>query len=255
VTGPEVLEVDTGTSAVRAAFTTRRGGTSTGPFGALNLSAATGDEPGAVRANRAAVADALGFDGSRAVVLDQVHGADVHRVGPGGGEGAFLSSLHGMAPADASVCEAPGVALLAMGADCPGVLLWAADGECVSAVHAGWRGLVAGVVESAVAAMQRPPTSLRAVIGPGVGPCCYPVDADLRATMAQRFGPSVVVGEAVHLARAARLALEASGVPAGEVREVSACTSCDAERFHSYRRDGGASGRHAGIIWRVEAVA
>lgn len=255
MTGAVVMEVDTGTPSVRAAFTTRRGGVSEGPFASLNLSAATGDSPHAVRANRAAVAGALGFDPLRAVVLDQVHGADVRVVGPEGGDGSFLGSLRGLAPADASVTDVPGVALLAMGADCPGVLVWARDGSAVAAVHAGWRGLVAGVIEAAVAAVQRDPAGLHAVIGPGVGPCCYPVDAAMRATMAERFGPSVVRGEAVDLARAARLALEACGVPPAAVAEVGDCTACDPGRFHSYRRDGGASGRHAGIIWRVEGTS
>lgn len=255
MTHPEVVEVGTGTPAVRAVFTTRRGGVSQGPFASLNLSAATGDSPERVRANRAAVAAALGFDPVRAVVLDQVHGADVRVIGAEGGDGTFLAPPAGLAAADASVCEAPGVALLAMGADCPGVLVWSADGTCVAAVHAGWRGLVAGVIEAAVAAMRRQPAHLRAVIGPGVRPCCYPVDTTLRATMADRFGRSVVVGDSVDLVGASRTALVQCGVPSAAVSAVGACTRCDGERFHSYRRDGGVSGRHAGIIWRVETPA
>lgn len=251
---PEAIDVDTGTPGVRAAFTTRRGGVSSGPFAQLNLSAATGDAAEDVRENRRAVAGSLGFDPHRAVVLDQVHGADVVVAGPDGGSGGFLGSLDGLAPGDACVSEEPGVALFAMGADCPGVLLWAADGTCVAAVHAGWRGLVAGVVGAAVAAMRRDPAGIRAVIGPGVRPCCYPVDAAMRATMADRFGESVVHAGAVDLAAAARVALERCGVPGESVGTVSACTSCDSHRFHSYRRDGHASGRHAGIIWRVEAT-
>lgn len=252
--GPEVIEVDTGTSGVRAVFTTRRGGVSEGPFATLNLSAATGDAPDAVRANRRMVAAALGFDAGRAVVLDQVHGAEVVVVGAEGGDGTFTGSLAGRAPADACVSEAPGVALCALGADCPGVLLWGSDGSCVGAVHAGWRGLVAGVVEAAVAVMGREPHDLCAVIGPGVGPCCYPVDPAMRATMADRFGNSVVSGDAVDLAAAAHVALAGCGLSAHRIGVVEACTSCESGRFHSYRRDGGTSGRHAGIIWRVEAT-
>lgn len=254
MSAPEVIEVDTGTPGVRAAFTTRRGGMSSGPFAELNLSGATGDAAHAVRANRRAVAGSLGFDPERAVVLDQVHGAGAVVVGPEGGAGRFLGSLDGLAPADACVCEHPGVALFAMGADCPGVLLWTDDGTSVAAVHAGWRGLVSGVVDAAVEAMRRDPAGIRAVIGPGVRPCCYPVDAAMRATMAERFGESVVDGDAVDLAGAARVALERCGVPAGWVGAVAACTSCDSRRFHSYRRDGRMSGRHAGIVWRVGAT-
>jgi polyphenol oxidase len=248
----EFLEAGTGTPAVRAVFTTRAGGGSTGAFAALNLSATTGDGMDVVRANRAAVAGALGFDPQRAVVLEQVHGAEVLTVGPGGGQGAYLGSLAGVVAADASVSREPGVTLLAMGADCPGVLLWLEDASCVGAAHAGWRGLVGGVLEAAVHAMGSHPRHVRAVVGPGVGPCCYPVDASMRRTMSSRFGAQVVAGDAVDLTEAARAALLGCGVLPEAIITVGGCTSCDPARFYSYRRDGAATGRHAGIIWRVE---
>lgn len=251
----QVLDVTTGTAAVRAVFTTRRGGVSRAPFDAMNLSPSTGDDAHRVRTNREALARDLGFDAGRAVVLEQVHGADVMTVGPGGGDGSYTGSLEGVRAADAAITAEAGVALFAMGADCPGVLLWDRAGACVGAAHAGWRGLVAGVIESAVQAMPVAAGGLRAVVGPAVGACCYPVDDALRATMAGRFGDHVVVGEAVDLTAAAVAALGAAGLDDDAVSVVGTCTSCDAERFYSYRRDGAMTGRQAGIIWRVEDSA
>jgi copper oxidase (laccase) domain-containing protein len=82
-----------------------------------------------------------------------------------------------------------------------------------------------------------------------VGPCCYPVDAALRDRFAAAFGPEVVHPPAVDLAAAARVALARAGVPASAVQVVEACTACEGERFYSHRRDGAATGRHAGVVW------
>ena len=254
MSGPVLIGVDTACQQVQAVFTTRRGGAGAGPFSSLGLGAANGDDPAAVRANRDAVAQAAGFDASRAVALAQVHGAEVVRVGEAGGDGRFVGSLEGLAEADASVTTSPGVALAALGADCPVVLLWSADGVAVGAAHAGWRGLIAGVLEAAVAGLGVPPHSVRAAVGPRVGACCYPVDATLRQAMSDRFGPQVVNGDAVDLGLACIAALRGAGVEADAISVVGACTSCDSERFFSYRRDGAATGRQAGIVWIGESA-
>jgi copper oxidase (laccase) domain-containing protein len=94
---------------------------------------------------------------------------------------------------------------------------------------------------------------IAAAIGPCIGPCCYPVDDALRATMAQQFGDDVVAGDAVDLRRAARRALAGAGVDDAAITDVPGCTSCDDERFFSYRRDGAGTGRQAGVIWLVDA--
>lgn len=252
--GPELIGVDTACERVHAVFTTRRGGEGEGPFSSLGLGAANGDDPTAVRGNRRAVARAAGFDASRAVALAQVHGAEVVRVGDAGGDGRFVGSLEGLAEADASITTSPGVALAALGADCPVVLLWSTDGVAVGAAHAGWRGLMAGVLEAAVAGLGVPPGSVRAVVGPRVGPCCYPVDATLRHAMADRFGPHVVNGDAVDLGLACTAALRGAGVGAHAISVMGDCTSCDSSRFFSYRRDGAATGRQAGIVWIGEGA-
>ena len=245
---PGLLPVPGTARGVRACFTTRAGGASTGPYASLNLGSSVGDDPASVRANRAALAGALGFDPERAVAMRQVHGAEVLRVGPDDGAGSFTGSLAGVADADACVTTTPGVALLAMGADCPVIVAWRRDGAGAAAIHAGWRGLVAGVVEAGIAAMSVPRGEVHAVVGPHVGPCCYPVDHALRARMAGSFGPQVVRGDAVDLGECAAVALERAGVPAVQQGRVVGCTSCDAARFFSYRRDGQATGRQAAVV-------
>lgn len=247
-----MLAVNTGAAPVRVVFTTRRGGSSEGGYASLNLGATTGDAPEAVRANRAALADALGVDATRIASMSQVHGAQVVAVGPEGGDGRFVGSLHGVAECDGVLARSPGVPVVAMGADCPVIALWDDDGSVVAAVHAGWRGIVGGVIGEAVRATGIAPERLGAAVGPHVGPCCYPVDAHLRDTLAAAHGADVVRGDAVDLGLACRRALEAEGLSAGRISADGACTSCDAERFFSYRRDGAETGRQAVVAWIEE---
>ncbi len=234
---------------VRAVFTTRTGGESTGPHASLNLGSACGDDPGHVRANRNLLAGSTGFDPDRAATLTQVHEATVVAVGPLGGCGTFIGSLDGHAAADGMVTSEPGVALVVQGADCVPIVGWSADALTVMGVHAGWRGLMAGVVEAG-AAMLGTPGSV--AIGACIGPCCYPVDVDLREAIAIRFGDGAVCGESVDLRWAARAALVAAGIPSPQIVDVGGCTSCDANRYFSHRRDAGHTGRQAGLIWIEE---
>lgn len=235
-----------------AAFTTRRGGVSQGPYAALNLAASVGDDAAAVRENRERVAAGLGIDAARVTMSRQVHGAGVRDVSEEDAAGLFTGGLRGWEEADALVTGAPGAALAVLGADCLPVLLWRRDVPRVAAAHAGWRGLVAGVVEEAVRALGAP-DRVGAAIGPGIGPCCYPVSADVREAFARRFGDGVLAPPAVDLPAAARRALAAAGVPASAVQSVDACTHCEPERFFSHRRDGVRCGRHAGLIWAAAA--
>ena len=129
------------------------------------------------------------------------------------------------------------MAAVVLTADCLPVALAAPDS--VGMVHAGWRGLAAGVLEAGVAALGDGPVS--AAIGPGIGPCCYEVGDDVRAA----FGTSA---RTLDLKAIARERLQAAGV--AEVHDCGLCTACDAERFFSHRRDRGVTGRQAGLAWR-----
>ncbi len=138
-------------------------------------------------------------------------------------------------------------------ADCVPVLAASADGRAVAAIHAGWRGLAAGVIEAGIDALRReaPRETLRAAIGPHIGTCCYEIDAPVldalrhfdadldAATTASRPGHHWL-----DLGALTRSALIRAGVSPREIGAIQgACTSCDAQRFHSYRRDGARAGR------------
>lgn len=249
MSAPEVVEVAVDAPA-RAVFTTRAGGVSEGPWSGLNLGADSGDEPGRVRANRRMLAGALGVDAGRVSMVRQVHGTAVHRIDEPSRPGLFTGDLRGWDEGDGLATGTPGLPVAVLGADCPPVLLWRRGRAGVAAAHAGWRGLVAGVLEEAVAALGDP-GGLGAAIGPGIGPCCYPVSAEVRERFAARFGDAVVRGEAVDLAASARVALAGAGIPDGAITAVAACTSCEPARFYSFRRAGGPCGRHAGVIWNT----
>ena len=249
MTGIEAVEalVD---GPARAVFTTRAGGVSDGPYAGLNLGTATGDRPGSVRENRMRLCAALGIDPERVTMGRQVHGVTVRTVEAPTRPGRFTGGLHGWPAGDGLASRRPGLALVVLGADCLPVLLWRRDQPAVAAAHAGWRGLVAGVIDDAVRTLGRP-GRIGAAIGPGVGPCCYPVSRELRDRFASLFGPRVVRAPAVDLPLAARFALERAGVPRSAIQSVEACTACEPARLYSHRRDGPRCGRQAGIVWAL----
>jgi YfiH family protein len=223
------IAVDLG--AARGVFTTRRGGVSTGPYASLNLGRMTEDDPEAVDENRRR----LPVQWTRVAFGRQVHGADVHRAdGPG-----WTDAVDGQATGE------PGTAGLVMTADCLPVLL-AAEGA-VAAVHAGWRGVAAGVLEEGVQALRDVGGTgpVLVALGPCARACCYEVGEEVHAAI-----PGARVGERnLDLAGAAHKRLAAAGVDA--VMDTGHCTMCsDPALFFSHRRDGGVTGRQAGIVWQ-----
>jgi hypothetical protein len=155
--------------------------------------------------------------------------------------------------ADASASYRPGTVCAVLTADCLPVLLCDAAGTVVAAAHAGWRGLAAGVLESTVAAMQRPGDTLMAWLGPAIGPAAFEVGDEVRdafvAHAAAATAAFVPHGDGKWLCdiyALARQRLAESGV--GSITGGGLCTVGDADRFYSYRRDG-ATGRMASLIW------
>jgi YfiH family protein len=249
VTTPELLRVDSG-DVVAAAFTTRRGGRSEGPWRGANLATSTGDRPEDVRANRRALCDALGVDATRLSMPNQVHGADVVRVVGPLRPGRFCGGLRGWPRADAVVTDRVGLGLLVLAADCVPVLVWREDGSGVGAIHSGWRGMMAGVIGAAVAALPGA-GPLRAAVGPCIGRSRYEVDGSLADRFARRFGEGVRDGRLLDLRACATLSLGEAGVEEGGIAQVAHCTAGQPERFFSHRRDGPATGRQAGVIVRT----
>jgi len=227
-------------ASVKAFSTTRTGGCSRGPWSRLNLGAQCGDEPGRVRRNRSLLRAALP---SEPRWLMQVHGAAV----------AGIDGAGGPPPeADAAVTRKPGQVCAVLTADCLPLLLCNRAGTAVAAVHAGWRGLAAGVVQAAVAAMDCEPDSLMAWLGPAIGPRAFEVGGDVYRAFTERDGEYaaafVARGRRWHadLYELARLALKSAGVTG--VWGGDYCTFTQADRFFSYRRDG-VTGRMATVIW------
>ena len=231
---------------VRALTTTRAGGVSEGPYRSLNLAGHVGDAPAQVAANRARLRAAAGLPAEPAW-LEQVHGCGVCRLDAESVPGGIGRR------ADAAVTAHPDTVCAVLTADCLPVLLCDAGGSVVAAVHAGWRGLLDGVVEAAAVRMARPPATLMAWLGPAIGPDAFEVGDEVREAFCRRidgaeavFRPSPAGRWLADLYALARLRLAAIGV--GRVSGGGLCTLTDAERFFSYRRDG-ATGRMATLIW------
>lgn len=226
--------------AVRACTTTRVGGVSRGPWQGLNLADHVDDDPAAVAENRALLSVQLGLPGEPHW-LEQVHGTRVCL--PGGKVG----------PADACFENRPGHVCAVLTADCLPVLLCNAAATRVAAAHAGWRGLLAGVLEHTVAAFDDPPQQLIAWLGPAIGPLAFEVGDEVRAAFLaadpassahfQAHGAGHWLADLYGLARSRLALLGLTTVSGGGL-----CTFSDPARFFSYRRDG-VTGRMASLIW------
>jgi len=227
---------------VRVLSTLRAGGVSDGPYESLNLAAHVGDRPAAVAANRLLLREAAHLP-AEPLWLEQVHGTDVIRH-PG-------ESL--VVRADASVAFEPGRVCVVMTADCLPVVLTDRGGTRVGVAHAGWRGLLDGIVEATIAALGTTPTELRAWLGPAIGPDAFEVGGEVRTAFADRnpaaagyFRPNQRNRYQADLYGLARLALAAAGV--SSVHGGGWCTHRESERFFSFRRDG-VTGRMATLAW------
>jgi YfiH family protein len=213
-------------------FTTRRGGVSRAPFDTLNLGERNGDHAGAVAENHTRLRALTG--GARLARCAQVHGREVAREpGPD------------VRPrADGVATAAPRVGAVVLTADCLPIALSAPG--AVAMVHAGWRGLAAGVLAEGVAALRDLGADgpVAAAIGPGAGPCCYEVGDEVRAAFADV--PEARHGANIDLKAVAAARLRAAGVH--DIHDAGLCTICDA-RFFSHRRDRGTTGRQGGVAW------
>jgi YfiH family protein len=215
------------------AFSTRLGGVSTGSFESLNLGRRTRDESENVDENRRRLCASVGVERERLALNRQVHSAAVNRAEAGertrDGDGLWT--------------DEPGIPMLAFSADCLPIALARVNGKPgLALLHAGRLGLLDGIVQAGVAALRGP---LAAIVGPGIGPCCYEVGEDILAAYRARFGPDVLQGRNLDLWTAAERALRETGVDAVERFDV--CTACNADRFFSHRRDGPLTGRQ-GVI-------
>jgi len=235
-------------ATVQALQTTRQSGYSLAPYDSLNLGSHVGDDPVTVERNRQLLSAWLPGE---PVWLEQVHGTQVVVA-----EAADCRPL-----ADACISSRKNAVCVVMTADCLPVLLCDAAGTVVGAVHAGWRGLTNGVIESTVKAMEVAPERLMAWLGPAIGPAAFEVGAEVRDVFLQHdgvasaaFTHSSSMGEGwgeggkylADIYLLARQRLQALGIT--QIYGGEFCTYTERERFFSYRRDG-ATGRMATMIW------
>lgn len=236
---------------VKALQTTRNGGVSAAPYASLNLGDHVGDAPLAVARNRSLLEPLLPGE---PVWLKQEHGTVV----------VDAASAACLPQADGCISSRAGAVCVVMTADCLPVLLCDEKGSVVGAAHAGWRGLCDGVIEQTVRAMNVPPDTLMAWLGPAIGARAFEVGAEVRTAFTARqpgaaaaFAPSHSsplpqtgkdLGDKwlADLYALARQRLNALGIV--RIYGGGLCTYTDRERLFSYRRDG-ATGRMGTFIW------
>ena len=229
-------------AGLKAGVTTKISGASQGVYAAGNLAHHVADDPMAVAANRKALQNSLGA--SSVQWLQQTHSTRVIY--------ADAASSQQTPTADAVWSDVPGLALAVLTADCVPILLWRADASAVAAVHAGWRGMIGGIIQRAVSHLETAHVPVYAWIGPCIRPTHYEVGADVWQQFASWGGgvvqshPSEPAKRLLDLGQAAKRCLASAGV--AQIEDSGLCTFCDA-RFYSHRGcQGHETGRFASII-------
>lgn len=226
---------------IKTLITTRNGGISKPPFNSLNLGAHVGDDPEAVSYNRMVVEKKIG---KPVAYLQQTHSTIVVNA---------LSALHNNIDADASIDTTGKVACGVMTADCLPVLFTNKEGTVVAAAHAGWRGLVGGILLSTIKEMNVTPKDIITYLGPAIGPDAFEVGEDVKSAFCAKnienescfkaINDTQYLADIYALARQQLNALGVKNIYGGEF-----CTVLDREYFFSYRREK-TTGRILSAIW------
>jgi YfiH family protein len=225
-------------SGVRHGFFTRAGGVSGGLYASLNCGPGSADEAAHVAENRARVARHLDAGEANLVTLYQVHGTTALAVaGP-------VPALN-RPKADAVVTRTPGLAVAVLTADCTPVLLADPEAKVVAAAHAGWRGAAAGIIESAIAEMERQGARrdrIRAAIGPTISQAAYEVGPDFEAELLQgcadneRFFLRNSANARAHFDLPGFVEARLLSAGLAEIERKSPCTYDNESIFFSFRR-------------------
>lgn len=254
---PRLLFHDLG-EGVTAFSTTRHGGCSEGNYASLNINPYCGDSPESTAGNLQLLAETLSVEVCKIILPHQTHETEVRLIGddfftlPPTVQGMILEGVDGVMTA------MPGVCVGVSTADCVPVLLYDADHHAVCAVHAGWRGTVKRIVQKAVASMnaafQSKPQSLQAVIGPCISREAFEVGDEVYEEFRKAVFPmqQIATRQAkwhIDLPLCNQLQLEATGIPAQNIRQCGICTYQNAADYFSARRLGTQSGRiYTGIV-------
>jgi len=232
-------------------FMGRRGGKSAGPYAGLNVSYRVGDDPKVVSQNVCDVKLAVGIHDGRIVTMRQVHGDNIVEVKD--------KSLKEGGEADGMITGETDIYLGVLTADCVPLLFVAPQKKLVAAVHAGWRGTMAGIADKTVRLFESQyevaPSELEVALGPSIGVCCYEVKDDVAGPLMKKWGrlttPSIAVKDGksfINLRRLNRDILRAAGVPGNQLYQVGPCTSCAGGDFFSYRRARSETGRQMSFV-------
>ncbi len=248
-------------AGARAAFSTRGGGYSPAPYSSLNLGLHVGDDEIAVLNNRLDYWRALTLDPDDAVGARQVHGTRVMVAARADRGRGAASWSHAFPAADGLVTLDAGVPLFTLAADCYLVALAAPEGKGVAVLHAGWRGLVGGILERGAGLLAglvwKKPEDLTAFVGAALGEECFEVREDFAEELSRAWGPEALSefvkregGRSFFRYEAALLrALEKAGLKRENIEMVGGCTACQPELYYSHRAAAGRTGRMAMTVW------
>jgi YfiH family protein len=227
----------TGTKHPLVAFTTRDGGVSGGVYSSLNLGFSTDDDRANVEENRRLLCRQLGAES--VTTIRQVHGARAIETREPGVAGS----------GDVLVTRRTDLALAVSTADCLGVVLWDEHRQGLAVIHAGWRGVLLGSVQSGLKWLrtQLPDSDLRAAIGPGIRHCCFEVGHEVATLFPAQHVRNTSPRPHLDLAGVVHDRLVEAGLDTGSIFDLDACTACNPEFFFSHRRDRGQTGRHWAI--------
>lgn len=244
---------------VDLAFSTRHGGVSSGVFNSLNMGLHVGDGDDAVIENRRRILEIFHSPLTNGVCCQQVHGHDVIRVNSNDrGKGAFkLGQV--LADCDAMITNTPGVYLMSFYADCVPIYFWDHVHRVIGTAHGGWKGTMGGIAVNTLQSMSEEygssPSEVEVFIGPGIGPCCFEIQPDLAAKVNAEFKSlhdiiTMDSGGAYtwDLQETNRQLLINSGVEPSRIYVCRLCTACHTDKFYSYRRENGETGRMGAII-------
>lgn len=243
---------------LKVLFSSRRGGVSQGPFASLNMGLHVGDEKDRVIENRRRVLALLGTTLDETVCCEQVHGNEVALVDEeqkGWGSFDYEKALSGY---DAMITDRPDVYLMTFYADCFSLYFYDPMRNAIGLAHSGWKGTIGGIAPRTLEMMREffksSPFDVEVFMGPGIGPCCFEVSADLAGRVEKEWGAhrNLIAerGDSFYwdLKETNRLLLVENGIKPENIIICDLCTSCHSEYFFSYRRDRGKTGRMAAVI-------
>ena len=236
-------------------FLGRRGGKSAGPYASLNLSFRVGDDSQLVKDNICDVKGAVGVHDARIVTMKQMHGDQILEVKD--------RNIKEAGEADGMATGEKGLFLGVLTADCVPILFTVSGKKLAAAVHAGWRGTLAGIAPKMVDYLKERydvnPASMEVALGPAIGLCCYEIGPDVSLSLVRQWGN--LAEQCLHtkgdkkfldLRALNSLLLERAGIPQAKIINIGPCTSCAAENFFSFRREKKETGRQLSFIGWLE---